>query len=156
MYNDFLLFTCTLLASTSYMYVVHVATLERKWNWQGGTPSLPPERLEIRQKSNRVTPGKFVRSFDWSIDQALETARKRWFWGGIFSKSAKKQFFLLGRTTGLFLKKTIHSKVFSELLYRQWFLGQLAFSVFTRRLLVYFFCAPASPIFWKIKFSSKV
>ena len=56
-------------------------------------------------------------------------AGKRSFWGAIFAKSAKKQFFWLGTTTGLFLKKIIHSKVFPEFLYLPWFLGQLAFSV---------------------------
>ena len=81
-----------------------------------------------------------MRSFDWSLRQSLETAGKRSFWGGIFSKSAKKRFFSFVATTGLFLKKTIHSKVFPELLYLPWLLAINLFC-FTRRLLASFFLA---------------
>ena len=74
----------------------------------------PRTTQEIRQKSNRVTPGKFMRSFHWSSRQRLKMTRMASFWGGIFAKSAKKRKFFFGRTTGLFAKKTIHSKVFQN------------------------------------------
>jgi len=39
------------------------------------------------------------------------------FRGGIFAKSVKNPYFFPGKTAELFPIKTIHSKVFAELLY---------------------------------------
>ena len=80
---------------------------------------LPPERQEMRQKSNRVTPGKFVRSFDWSSVRALKTTRLACFGRGGVEKSIKQSKFSPAPTAGVFAIKTIHSKVFSEFLYLQ-------------------------------------
>ena len=83
-----------------------------------------------------------MRSFDWWLRQSLETAGKRSFWGGIFSKSAKKRFFSFVATTGLFLKKTIHSKsFFSRIALSALVVGAINLFSFTRRLLVSFFLA---------------
>jgi len=90
---------------------------------------LPPERQEMRQKSNRVTPGKFVRSFDWSSVRALKTTRMACFGRGGVEKSIKQSKFSPAPTAGVFAIKTIHSKVFSELLHLPWLLGQLAFYI---------------------------
>ena len=82
-----------------------------------GTPTLPPERQEIRQKSNRVASGKFMRSFDWSSFRALKSTRMVCFGSGGVEKSMKNSYFFLGTTAGVFVIKTIHSKVFAEFLY---------------------------------------